>query len=92
MFGGKRMSSTDKFIMAKGREAGNLKKIEPPAKAANRKGRGNPKAALPVPKKIPNGDGAKAASLNQGKGLSAGKTRPQPLGQVGTFSGKVVRK
>lgn len=78
MFGKKRMSSTDKFIIARGRAVGN---IMPPAKSKNLKDRGTAAKTAPNTTKVMKGI---KTLPNPGTGLTAGKARPLSPGQVNT--------
>jgi hypothetical protein len=86
MFGKKRMSATDRFVVNAGRANGNLsvvKKVMPPSDSKNRK-----TAGTPFNKKKPLATVGKSPTRGQGGAKSAQQVS-QPnkptLGQVNTF-------
>ncbi len=99
---GKRKSSTDNFVMAMGRKAGNLpaerakagrpatKSIDAAKAGAGKKVHPNQKPAAPKPQMHPGNGETKKLSLEFKRGLGVNQNDPQSLGKGGTFDmGKV---
>ncbi len=91
MFGKKRMSSTDKFIMAQGKMRGNLGNTFANAPAQTGKARGNFKA-ISKPATVPDSGRKMMVKMDSGPGLTAGKNRPQSPGKTGTFNTNPAKK
>ena len=92
---GKRSNSTNDFVMAMGRKAGNLKtaragkaatKSIAPAKAGAGK-KANPAVKVAAPKvQKHSGNGMSGAlSIQGGKGFGPAEVKPWSLGKVNTF-------
>ena len=91
MFGAKRKSPTDRFIIAQGRANGNLapaKKIKPDAPAGHGK-KGS--APFHVKKALPDANSSPIRGDSQKKSVKMLNDRPWSKGAFGTFqtSGKI---